>query len=87
MKLNDLNLDYVKKYLNVEHNLDDGKIQSHIDAAIKYVELSHGYENDEDINSNDLLSELAMTIIQDLYDNGKITATTAVSFMTIDRRF
>lgn len=87
MKLNDLNLDYVKKYLNVEHNLDDGKIQSHIDAAIKYVELSHGYENDEDINSNDLLSELAMTIIQDLYDNGKITATSAVSFMTIDRRF
>lgn len=87
MKLNDLNLDYVKKYLNVEHNLDDGKIQSHIDAAIKYVELSHGYENDDDINSNDMLSELAMTIIQDLYDNGRITATSAVSFMTIDRRF
>ena len=33
MKLNDLNLEYVKKYLNVEHNLDDKKIQSHIDAA------------------------------------------------------
>ena len=87
MKLNDLNLDYVKKYLNVEHNLDDEKIQSHINAAIKYVELSHGYENNEDINSNDILSELAMTIIQDLYDNGRITATSAVSFMTIDRRF
>lgn len=25
MKLNDLNLEYVKKYLNVEHNLDDKK--------------------------------------------------------------
>lgn len=87
MKLNDLNLDYVKKYLNVEHNLDDGKIQSHIDAAIKYVELSHGYENDDDINSNDILCEMAMTIVQDLYDNGMITATSAVSFMTIDRRF
>lgn len=87
MKLNDLNLDYVKKYLNVEHNLDDEKIQSHINAAIKYVELSHGYENNEDINSNDILSELAMAIIQDLYDNGRITATSAVSFMTIDRRF
>ena len=86
MKLNDLNLDYVKKYLNVEHNLDDEKIQSHIDAAIKYVELSHGYEND-DINSNDILCEMAMTIVQDLYDNGRITATSAVSFMTIDRRF
>ena len=87
MRLNDLNLEYVKKYLNVEHNLDDEKIQSHIDAAIKYVELSHGYENDEEINSNDILCELAMTIIQDLYDNGRITATSAVSFMTIDRRF
>ena len=87
MKLSDLNLDYVKKYLNVEHNLDDEKIQSHIDAAIKYVELSHGYENNEDISSNDILCELAMTMIQDLYDNGRITATSAVSFMTIDRRF
>ena len=87
MKLNDLNLDYVKKYLNVEHNLDDEKIQSHIDAAIKYVELSHGYDNKDDINSNDILCELAMTMIQDLYDNGRITATSAVSFMTIDRRF
>lgn len=87
MKLSDLNLDYVKKYLNVEHNYDDEKIQSHIDAAVKYVELSHGYENNEDINSNDILCELAMTMIQDLYDNGRITATTAVSFMTIDRRF
>lgn len=87
MKLSDLNLDYVKKYLNVEHNLDDEKIQSHIAAAIKYVELSHGYENKDDINSNDILCELALTMIQDLYDNGRITATTAVSFMTIDRRF
>ena len=87
MKLHDLNLDYVKKYLNVEHNLDDKKIQSHLDAAIKYVELSHGYENKHDINSNGILCELAMTIIQDLYDNGRITATSAVSFMTIDRRF
>ncbi len=87
MKLSDLNLEYVKKYLNVEHNLDDEKIQSHIDAAVKYAELSHGYENNEDINSNYILCELAMTMIQDLYDNGRITATTAVSFMTIDRRF
>lgn len=87
MKLNGLNLDYVKRYLNVEHNLDDEKIQSHIDAAVKYIELSHGYENNEDINSNDILCELAMTMIQDLYDNGRITATTSVSFMTIDRRF
>lgn len=87
MKLSDLNLNYVKKYLNVEHNLDDEKIQSHIDAAVKYVELSHGYENNEDINSNDILCELVMTMIQDLYDNGRITATSAVSFMTIDRRF
>ena len=87
MKLNDLNLEYVKKYLNVEHKLDDEKIQSHIDSAIKYAELSHGYENDEDINSNDILCELAMTIIQDLYDNGRITATSSVYFMTIDRIF
>ena len=87
MKLNNLNLEYVKKYLNVEHNLDDEKIQSHIEAAIKYVELSHGYENNEDINLNDVLCELAMTMIQDLYDNGRITATSAISFMTIDRRF
>ena len=73
--------------MNVEHNLDDERIQLHIAAAMKHAELSHGYENDEDINSNDILCELAMTIIQYLYDNGRITATSAVSSMTIDRGF
>ena len=42
MKLNDLNLDYVKKYLSVDHELDDLRIQAHINTAINYIKLSHG---------------------------------------------
>ena len=40
MKLNDLNLDYVKKYLSIDHELDDFRIQAHINTAINYIKLS-----------------------------------------------
>lgn len=87
MRLSDLNLSYAKKYLNVDHELDDLRIQSHIESAKSYIALSHGYEETEDLEDNKLLVDLAMVIIQDLYDNGKITTSKAISFMTIDRRF
>lgn len=87
MKLSNLDLSYVKKYLNVDHNLDDLRLQSHIESAKNYIALSHGYGLENELEENDLLVDLAMTIIQDLYDNGKITTSKAISFMTIDRRF
>ena len=86
MKLIDINLDYVKKYLNINHDLDDSRLQSHIDTAINYIVVSHGYKNIEEAD-NDLLSDLAMLMIQDLYDNGTITTEKPISFLTIDRRF
>ena len=87
MKLNDLNLDYVKKYLSVDHELDDLRIQAHINTAINYIKLSHGYEQMQELEDNECLADIAMMIIQDLYDNGTITATKSISFMSIDRRF
>lgn len=87
MKLNDLDLSYVKKYLNVDHDLDDLRLQSHIESAKNYIALSHGYEEIEELEANEMLVDLAMVMIQDLYDNGKITTSKAISFMTIDRRF
>ena len=87
MKLNDLNLDYVKKYLNVDHELDDLRLQSHIESVKHYITLSHGYDEKEELESNEMLADIAMIMIQDLYDKGKITTSKAISFMTIDRRF
>ena len=87
MKLNDLNLDYVKKYLSIDHELDDLRLQSHIDSAKHYIALSHGYDETAELEENEMLADLAMIIIQDLYDNGKITTNKSISFMTIDRRF
>lgn len=87
MKLSNINLDFVKKHLNVDHDLDDVRLQSHIDSAKQYIALSHGYEDEADLDENEMLADLAMVIVQDLYDNGKITTSKSISFMTIDRRF
>ncbi|KAI3350144.1 phage gp6-like head-tail connector protein [Clostridium botulinum] len=87
MRLSDLNLSYVKKFLNVDHAMDDARLQAHIDSAISYIALSHGYDVESDMEANQLLTDLALVMIQDLYDNGKITSQGTISFMTVDRRF
>lgn len=87
MKLSNLDLNYVKKHLNVDHELDDLRLQSHIESVKAYIALSHGYDSTEELEENELLFDLAMVMIQDLYDNGKITTSKAISFMSIDRRF
>lgn len=87
MKLSQLDLSYVKDFLRVDHTFDDARLKAHIESAKKYIALSHGYENVEDSEENEMLVDLAMVMIQDLYDNGDITTEKAISFMTIDRRF
>ena len=87
MTLNNLDLEYVKKYLNVDHDLDDARLKSHLDTAKNYIAVSHGYESPQDLELNDYLTDLALIIVQDLYDNGTITQQQPVSFLTIDRRF
>ena len=86
MLLADVNLQYVKGYLKIDHNEDDARIQSHIDTAKNYIAVSHGYD-EINTSNNDYLSDLAMVLIQDLYDNGTITSMKSVSFLSIDRRF
>lgn len=87
MKLNNIDLSYVKKHLNVEHDLDDQRLESHIASAKNYIALAHGYDDEAALNENEMLADLVMVIVQDLYDNGKLTTSKTISFMTIDRRF
>ena len=87
MKLSSLDLEYVKKHLNVDHNLDDLRLTLHIETAKNYIAVSHGYDSPEDLELNDYLTDLALLMIQDLYDNGTITQQQPISFLTIDRRF
>lgn len=87
MLLKDINLDYVKNYLNVDHELDDVRLKSHISSAISYILKSHNYKSIDETDNNEALTDLAMIIIQDMYDNGTITTKDAISFLSIDRRF
>lgn len=87
MQLTDLTLDMVKDFLHVDHDLDDNKIAMHIETAKNYIAVSHGYERVDMLGDNEYLTDMAMLIIQDLYDNGTITNVEPISFFTIDRRF
>lgn len=87
MLLKDINLDYVKNYLRIDNDLDDMRLKSHISSAISYILTSHNYKNIDETNDNEALTDLAMIIIQDMYDNGTITTKDAISFLSIDRRF
>lgn len=87
MRINELDLPYVKNYLHVDHDLDDIRISTHIETAKNYIAVSHGYASLDDIAENEYLTDMAMIIIQDLYDNGTITSKEPISLMSIDRRF
>ena len=87
MKVSEITLEYAKKYLNVDHNLDDLRLQAHIATAKNYIKLAHAYEKDSELEENEILADLMMVIIQDLYDNGKITTQNSIHFMSMDRRF
>lgn len=87
MLLKDLDLNYVKQYLRVDHDLDDMRLKSHITSVIDYILISHGYKDISETNENEALTDLAMVMLQDMYDNGTITTKEAISFLTIDRRF
>ena len=87
MKLKDLGLDQVKEFLHVDHDLDDNRIKMHIETAKNYIAVSHGYDITMNIEENEYLTDMAMIIIQDLYDNGTITSMGPISLLSIDRRF
>lgn len=87
MKVSEITLEYAKKYLNVDHDMDDIRLQAHIATAKNYVKLAHAYAKDSEIEENEILPDIIMMIVQDLYDNGKITVQNSIHFMSIDRRF
>lgn len=87
MKLKDLTIKTVKEFLNVDHDMDDNKLISHMETAKNYIAVSHGYESVDEIQEQEYLTDMAMIIIRDLYDNGTITSTKPISFFSIDRRF
>lgn len=86
MKIDKLDLNFVKSFLRIDTDEDNDRLQSHIDTAKNYIAVSHGY-TPEEILENDMVLDLAMVIIQDLYDNGTITQQQSISFLSIDRRF
>ncbi len=90
MTLSELDLIYVKQYLRVDHDLDDIRIQHHLDSAISFVLKVNGETTitPKFERGNDFLVDAVLTIIQELYDKGKFPESTHFyQGMMIDRRF
>ena len=90
MKLSELTLDVVKGYLRVEHDLDDNRIRIHMSTVISYILKANGQENitPEFEDSNTFLSDVALCMIQELYDTGEMPDSKYLyGAMTMDRSF
>lgn len=90
MKLSELTLANVKEYLRVDHNLDDKRINTHIDTVIHFILQMNGQEQltDEFVKRNPFLADVALSMIQELYDTGQFPESKYLyQAMTLDRRF
>lgn len=90
MKLSEITLDNTKEFLRVTHNLDDSRIEGHIDTAISFILKANGQDaltTDFD-DSNTFLSDVAFAMIQKMYDTGEIPdARYLYAMLTMDRSF
>lgn len=90
MKLSELTLDQVKEYLRVDHDLDDNRIKTHISTVVYFILQMNGQSKltDEFEGRNEFLTDVALSMIQELYDTGKFPESRYLyQAMTIDRRF
>ncbi len=90
MTLSELDLMYVKQHLRVENDSDDIRIQNHLDSAISFVLKVNGQTKitPEFEKGNEFLADAVLTMVQELYDNGKVPESSYFyQAMMIDRRF
>lgn len=90
MKLSEITLNKAKEFLRVAHDLDDDRISGHIDTAITFILKANGQDTltTEFDESNEFLSDVALAMIQKLYDTGEIPdAKYLYAMMTMDRSF
>lgn len=90
MKLSELTLGNVKDYLRIDHNLDDNRLNTHIKTVISFILQTNGIKEltTEFDDNNTFLADVALSMIQDLYDTGKFPESKYLyQAMTLDRRF
>lgn len=76
MKLNSIALEDIKHHLRIDFAEDDIYLLELLDVAKSYIKNYTGLE-DDDIDSVDEFSSIALMIIADLYENKCITGTSS----------
>ena len=90
MKLSEITLETVKDYLRIDHNLDDKRLEMHMNASLSYILKANGQDKltQEFEESNEFLTDIYFCYLQHLYDYGKVPDSKYInSLLTIDWRF
>lgn len=74
MKINEVNLDYLKEYLKVDGNEEDTILTSMLEASKNYIKDYTGL-SEENLNTIDSLTIAMLTICSDMYENRIYTLT------------
>lgn len=86
MKVSDINLEYVKTYLNADG--DDLRLTQHLESAKDMIMKANGFEAKEDMDQDEFLVDVLLCYVEQLYDTGKIVDNKAFNnLLTMDRRF
>ena len=76
MKINEIKLEHLKQHLRVDCNDDDDYIEMLLVSAKSYIKNYTGL-GEEEINSLDEMSNIALMIVADLYENRGTTGTSS----------
>ena len=86
MKVSEIDLSYVKSYLNADG--DDLRLQQHLESAKDLAMKANGYTDESELDQAEYLADVVLVYIEQLYDTGKVVDNKAFNnLLTMDRRF
>lgn len=86
MKVSDIDLEYVKNYLNADD--DDLRLLQHLESAKDLLMKANGYTYESELDQAEYLVDVVLVYVEQLYDTGKIVDNKAFNnLLTMDRRF
>ncbi len=86
MKVSEIDLAYVKEYLNADD--DELRLQQHLDSAKDLLMKANGYTDESELDRSGYLADVVLVYVEQLYDTGKVVDNKAFNnLLTMDRRF
>ena len=86
MKVSEIDLAYVKEYLNTDD--DELRLKQHLDSAKDLLMKANGYTDESELDRSEYLADVVLVYVEQLYDTGKVVDNKAFNnLLTMDRRF